>query len=30
MLSDGVKHADQQDAVMVYDLSELVLKNIKA
>ncbi len=29
MLSDGVKHADRQDDVMVYDLSELVLSQMK-
>ena len=29
MLSDGVKQADRQDDVMVYDLSELVLKQMK-
>ena len=29
MLSDGVKAADKQDEVMVYDLSELVLSRIE-
>ncbi|MBK8955700.1 MAG: (Fe-S)-binding protein [Saprospiraceae bacterium] len=30
MLSDGVKAKDQQERVMVYDLAELVLQNMKA
>jgi heterodisulfide reductase subunit D len=29
MMSDGVKAKDQQDKVMVYDLAELVLNNMK-
>ena len=29
MMSDGVKHKDQQDVVMVYDLAELVVNNMK-
>jgi heterodisulfide reductase subunit D len=29
MLSDGLKAADKQDDVMVYDLSELVLSRMK-
>lgn len=29
MLQDGVKEKDKQDEVMVYDLAELILQNIK-
>ena len=30
MLTDGVKQADKQDEVMVYDLSEMVLRNLES
>lgn len=30
MLSDGIKEADKQDEIMVYDLSELVLQQIQS